>query len=218
MNFGSWIPQLFYDLIGRIIPGTVLMLMSFFLFPPLLAKVIKSFEVTGLSNTVFVLIAIVTSYILGVIVGGLAYAIMTKGSPFYILWKWLSKKIKDLNNSDNPLKKANSENETTENKSVIYDYILFHSPNVGSNLAKLSAERSLSRVLIIGVSIIVVVYFFTPFYEFCGDRFWTIEGVLLGVIVGLILFYRRILLRSKELMANNYDLIKERLKSSKDSE
>jgi len=179
-KIGNWIPQIFYDLIGRIIPGGLLLIVAFVIFQkPLTLDV---------SASILVLAFLTIAYVLGALLGGVTAVI---NRDF-----WKRKKI-DLT--------SKKENDV----SFIYDYIQFHRPDIGSRLAKLSAERHMCRVITAGAIILFVVYSFSPPVPYFSSLFWGVEIGLMAMGSSAAFLHRHISFRSEELMSNNWRLIHE---------
>lgn len=261
MNFGNWIPNLFYDLIGRITPGSVILLTGYFIFQGFdtaldnLDAVLKQ---EHLSTTLLVLAGIALSYTAGILLGALAYLFTSD------FWGGIKKKFllemglfqeeppsekEESVTEEKPLKKSLKERiialkpfftrktfpalwksfkvqsdygtdptmKAIPSEPFIYDFIMLHEPAVGSRLAKLSAERSMCRVLAAGAAVLGISYLITPTTELWSPVFWQIElGLLFGLILAMTM-RRHLTGRSKKLMRNNYYAIKHKLSEAKEN-
>src|SRR5688572_26678728 len=82
MDIGTFVPQAFYDLIGRVLPGSLMLLSAAGLFldhGKIRELVVASASSTTFPTTLVVLAAVGTSYMLGALVGGFAVWIEDKG-------------------------------------------------------------------------------------------------------------------------------------------
>jgi hypothetical protein len=197
---GNWVPQLFYDLIGRIIPGGLLLIIALIIFQDSLniKQIFVSTTTTtvvtdtttettvGISPSALFLIATVVAYSLGALFGGIA-SITNRA-----FWRKNRSDITGKQDID---------------ISYIYDYIQFHRPDIGSRLAKLSAERHMCRVIIVGMVILFIFYTVAAPAPYSSASFWITEFGLLLLGVSAFCLHRHITTRSTELMSNNWRLI-----------
>jgi len=160
MKSVSIIPQLFYDIIGRIIPGVVLLLCVFMVYygPENVAQLFTSLvgkkgQVLEVSFYLF-LISGILSYIISNIAQGIR-VIFSKIYKKRDSKKW--KQVRDELRSD--LEKA-ADNlglnkkirvEDIPSTGFIYDYIRLRSPNAGARIAKLRAECHMCSVFVTGM-------------------------------------------------------------------
>lgn len=161
MKSVSIIPQLFYDIIGRIIPGVVLLLCIFMVYygPENAAKLFTSLvgkkgEVVEVSFYLF-LISGILSYVISNIAQGIR-VIFSKKYKEHNREKW--KQVLDDLGSD--LEKA-ADNlglnkkikvEDIPSTGFIYDYIRLRSPSAGARIAKLRAECHMCSVFVTGMA------------------------------------------------------------------
>jgi len=206
-KIGSWIPQVFYDLIGRIIPGCLLLMIVclIFLEPSTLRELFSATTVTttsgavtsvstfAISASVLFFTGFVASYMLGALLGGIAEA----ANPH--LWK---------------RKKAQLTNKSENDMSYVYDYIHFHRPDIGARIVKLSAERHMCRVILVGSILLIIGYPIASPLTFMEVRLGVIECGLGLMGFSAICLYRHLSYRSYESMRNHWRLIHEEQKAS----
>ena len=197
MNFGNWIPHLFYDLIGRIIPGAIIVILSLIVIQQspdsshLFAYNWEQFKnlISTLGDKNFptfliVMIGTAICYFVGVILGGVNYLFE---SSFWLGHysdnhssneQHLEIEENNANSSNNDEKdkkirryslidfiiyppkiklKKPYQSESIVKEALVYDCILVNLPDVGARLAKLSAERAMSRALCTGTLILFII-------------------------------------------------------------
>ncbi len=200
MNFGNWIPHLFYDLIGRIIPGSILLFLAYFVLQPSSIDgnwaSLKGFLLDEhLNGAIVVMGAIAFSYIIGILLGGVMYLF----DPQF--WNW----GKDNTNEPSPQPEEaygrfntllsrfffpsiplNGGSKLSEAEA--YDFILANHGEVGARLAKLSAERHLGRTIMGGTFILMLC---NILLRFDGNWIRIIELTLVGVLLFLSLWTAR---------------------------
>jgi hypothetical protein len=206
-KIGSWIPQVFYDLIGRIIPGCLLLIIACLIFPEpsTLRELFSATTLTttsgsttsvstfDISTSVLFFAGFVASYMLGALLGGIA----------------------EVTNPD--VWKRNKAQLTTKREndtSYVYDYIQFQRPDIGARIAKLSAERHMCRVVLVGSIILIIGYPIASPLTFSDTLFWVIECGLGLMGFSALCLYRHLSYRSYESMRNNWRLIHEEQKAS----
>lgn len=204
-KIGSWIPQVFYDLIGRMIPGCLLLMIACLIFPEpsTLREFFSTTTITttsgattsvsdfGISASVLFFAGFIASYVLGALLGGIAEV----ANPH--LWK--REKTQLTNKRENDI-------------SYVYDYIHFHRPDIGARIAKLSAERHMCRVIFVGSIFLLLSYPIAAPLPFSNLLFWGIECGLGIMGFSAICLYRHIVYRSYESMRNHWRLIHEEQK------
>jgi len=196
MDIGSWIPQVFYDLIGRVAPGAFLLILSAVL---LLDPASASFLVVLLKEphaplALLLLSALVTAYIVGTLLGAIGFA----------LWhgEWTRKAVAAVQLE---LPQDDDDDKPESGMAFKYDAVLLHEPAAGARLVKLRAEQHLCRVLAIGVFLLVPLYVW---------RSWPWRASDVGVLAGLALiawsaylFYIHLEIRARRLLANYWFLL-----------
>lgn len=200
MNISILIPQLFYDLIARMLPGATLIACAFILFegPTDGARQLTAWS----DNSIFVIIGnILASHIVGTLLGGLwfrIYRLNLLKDPDDMcnhgkLVKWLHGWAK---NGENRIDEAFSKTfgkelpvlgviklskiTPTGRVALIYDYIQLRCPRGGARIAKLRAEQHMSGVLMIGYLLLAGIYVFFPSLRYIN---WS-----LGIVVMILLF------------------------------
>ena len=160
------VPQVSYDIIGRIIPGVIVIfsLVITILGPtPALAQ-IDAWVIhpdPPLSGWAVVLL-IIAGYTLAVILAGIFY------------------KLKSLFRSGKD-KKYQPDLEKPS-FSLKYDAIRERSPKAGARIVKLSAEMSLGRVLAVGWSLCAVINAYFMIASFSMARHWLEVAFIVGIV------------------------------------
>ena len=185
-QIASLIPQVFYDLIGRIIPGAFLLVIGFLL----VRKADFGDRITQLSSemqirySLLLIMGILFSYMTGILLGGIGYFIED-----------ILRKIKE---GDSLATKLDN-----DSISYWYDAIQHYDPAAGARLAKLSAEKNMCRVLIVGYVILIIVSF-----KINGEfsKYWFLFYV--ASVICSALFYIHLICRSSQLVKNYRCIIK----------
>lgn len=186
----SWIPQLFYDIIARLVPGAVII--------GALALSVAGPERAGRfagewlnkpsdsypSVAVIIVAGFVLSYTLAVILLGLCYLILPPLRRLKIL------------------KPAESMDEFA----MKYDYIKRHDPVAGSRITKLKAEMHMAGILILGLSLSALINLCKMFAPFDSSRGFLMV-VLVLAIVGSAGAFRHFVDRQKYAVTNCADLL-----------
>jgi hypothetical protein len=165
MKSTSIIPQLFYDIIGRIIPGVVLLFCIFMVYfgPENTAKFFTSIvgkkeQVVEVSFYLF-LISVILSYVVSNIAQGIS-VIFSKKNKKRKREKW-KEVLDDLRSdlekvTDNLLLNKKIRVEDIPSTGFIYDYIRLRLPSAGARIAKIRAECHMCSVFVSGMSGIAV--------------------------------------------------------------
>src|SRR5437899_2214367 len=128
------IPQVFYDLIGRVAPGAAILTAALFLFGDI--KVASLFLHTGTAAAgILFMMFLLAAYVAGVLLGGIGFLLEDRRKPDRfdsIQWQRPGEPLRE------------------DDIYYIYDFILARDPAAGVRLVKLRAEMHLSRVLITG--------------------------------------------------------------------
>lgn len=186
------IPQLFYDVIARIVPGAVIVgvLALAVAGPEKSARVVEEWlNKRGdqyPSITLMVFVGFVSSYTLAIVLLGcwhLVSAIVCKTGLDAYLPNW----TKISSDAELPMK---------------YDFIKTNDPMAGSRITKLTAERHMAGILIFGLSLALLVNLSNMFGPFDGSR--VIPAVAIGFSiagsVGALWHFSHV----QELAINNY--------------
>ncbi len=141
------IPHVFYDLIGRVAPGAATLFMGVVFFTKdsgLSIQTVVFGPKPAASVGAVLLCALLASYIVGFILGAI-------GSVFEdgLVQPSFETGVK---------KKAPSDPVQIDDIPYIYDFILTHSPDAGNRLAKLRAESHMCGGLLVGSSVLGVLY------------------------------------------------------------
>lgn len=154
-DIGTWIPQLFYDVIARIIPGFFVLLIlliniidanNFIIYCKKILFVDQSYD---LSSSILVLFGIGISYIFAIILRAISWIV------FHPINKAKGTKI------DNELGSISTEislselgvlnsNFKTNEIALRYDFIKLNDTVNGNRITKLKAEEQMSSVLFVG--------------------------------------------------------------------
>jgi hypothetical protein len=195
MNFNIFIPQIFYDLIGRLIPGFIILVLACILLIPL-GTLEKYILQEHFPATFFFFIVLLFSYFIGAVLGGLWFGYLDKKND---------KKIR----SDHNLAKL------LEIMSFKYDVIQYYRPDIGARLAKLRSERHFCGVIQFG-SWFLLPLVIINFIAYCNQNGLTCPGLLLlflFIVIILLSFFgakyfgEHVESRSLRLMENNFKII-----------
>ena len=170
MKINVFIPQLFYDIIGRFIPGFVLLCMSILVVIPYddISGIIEKIK---LPNSLIAFSFFLLSYTVGTVLGG--------------IWFW-AKHIKSLRSRIRKARKKfpksfvrNSiftwfkivkyKKEKKIPVAYKYDLIQQFLPQAGARMAKLRAEQHFCGVILIGSVILLFLYIYT-YYSLLSCR------------------------------------------------
>jgi hypothetical protein len=158
MDISILIPQLFYDVIGRIVPGATLLTSTLILFegPKCALHHLGTWSEdsngAGIPTVLIILGNLLASHILASLIGGIWFRL------YRVKYGWagrgereMERKLKQsLNVSDFSQKYMSKMKTTTEKIACMYDYVLLQCPKAGARIAKLRAEQHMSGVLMIG--------------------------------------------------------------------
>ena len=152
MSWTAAIPQVFYDIIGRVIPGSTLLL----LYSYIMKGHSAFFELVNLDlrpSIAILCIFLLASYILGLLLGGLWFFIRSLWPR--ALTKFFMPKVYELEGNlrqiRNPLinDENNKKHESVNLVGFIYDYIHLWKPIAGSRIAieiKMSNQRNFYHI------------------------------------------------------------------------
>lgn len=198
-NIASWIPQVFYDLIGRIIPGSILLTLSYVILHEHSIDQTKQGFIDSVIFTqpqcLLLFEVILFSYFISTLLGG--------------IWMFLSRKEWKELDLKSIEAKAKTPDQTYPHVSFLYDAIQYKLPSVGSRLAKLSAERHSARVLTIGLSSLSVAYILSHYSSWKTLQFYLIFGALILSAISSYIFNLHISVRSHYLMVNHWHFLTE---------
>jgi len=173
-GIGSWIPQIFYDLIGRVVPGTVSVAVMYMaaVGPATFLKGLGRWASSeGSSITLIVLGGAVAAYTVGIVLGG--------------LWN-----LGDLRARAGFLQHGGNYDDDFSRR---YDYVKWKDPPAGARLAKLGAEMLMTRILQVGCALSIMVGAGFEFGERGRDTGrWIMLGVLVVSVVSLEAFRRHV--------------------------
>lgn len=186
----AWIPQVFYDLIGRVVPGGTVWLAAYFLFSDPNRIVDGPFLEARSSSVVTGFVWVILSYVIGLLLGAVGFFVMEK--------EW-TVTPSSLSVDDPP----NLENESIR-RSFMYDGIQIFHPETGARLAKLSAEQHLCRVFIVGFTLLLIVRIGVGIFTPLGLSPVVLRRLALVCLAAIAswFFYRHLKIRTSRLMAN----------------
>jgi MFS family permease len=166
------VPQIGYDIIGRIIPGVIVIfgLIIAILGPTQALAVIDAWVIhpdPPLSGWAVVLV-IIAGYALAVILAGIWYIL----KPLFRSGK---KKNQDADKEYRP----DPENPPF---SLQYNAIREKSPKAGARIVKLSAETTLGRVLAVGWSFCAIINVYFLIAGFSLARLWLEVAFIVGIV------------------------------------
>jgi hypothetical protein len=204
MDISTLIPQLFYDVIGRIIPGATLLATTLILFEgPFkalqhLATWSDNPSETHLSTPLIVMGNLLASHILASLLGGIWFRIYRgKGKrklkgfgKYFNTWAKrgedkMEERFNKAFDDEHPVPTDKCKMSTpTDRIAYMYDYVLLLCPKAGARIAKLRAEQHMSGVLMIGFFVLALCCYFFPFIKQSGFKVWVVVEMLLfsGVI------------------------------------
>ena len=226
-NAASLVPQVFYDLIGRVVPGAVVMVTSVVLLAPdrgvWIAEQLK--QGTELpSVTVLFLLFLLAAYLVGTLLGAVGFVWFEDGDSAS---SWLSRamsiaglsRTRAQEKTQHPFRLTRQRPDTPggaltdEQISYVYDYILLRDAGAGGRLAKLRAERHMCHVLIVGamsllvIHMVVWLWLYVPLYApRRRDLAWTIPALLV-VTRTAFLFDAHLMLRTQRLVNNCWSIL-----------
>jgi hypothetical protein len=198
MDVGGWVPQVFYDLIGRIVPGAFLLLLCCLLFVDPAsgqAFALFVFKDAGIPFTAILLAGLTVAYVTGTLLGAVGFAVWHR--------EWSTESLNKLQVEYPVADKPGT------GVALMYDSILLHEPAAGARLVKLRAEQHMCRVLIIGTLTLLFLYCWRFWPPWQLPRHLATVGGLVLVGVGAYLFDVHLTLRSRLLLLNYWHLIED---------
>ena len=198
MELGAWIPQIFYDLIGRVLPGAFLLLLSGVLFVDYSGArslVLFVFKDAGIPLTVVLIVGAIIAYVVGALLGAIGFAFSSR--------EWIRNRARTSIRLELP-----AVDSPHVGLSFMYDSILLREPPTGARLAKLQAERHMCRVLMMGTIMLGVAYAARNWFPWG----WLRSSVLLGLALlawSAYLFDVHLEVRSGRLLVNLWHLLGE---------
>lgn len=199
MNFDVLIPQVWYDFIGRIVPGTYVLIYL------LLLRQISESDQTSLMSIIpaelkefsfFVTFSALTiTYLIGSLTGA--------------VWLWCGDRIPTFDRR-HLAKVMTEEEKRLHSKGVIshirfsdclipfiYDYIQLQLPKMGARIAKLRGEQHLCGTLFI-CSV------FLGFYTLIVEKQYFLSVLPFAVVLLSAVFYRHLIERAGKAMINGW--------------
>ena len=187
------VPQISYDIIGRIIPGVIVIfsLVITILGPTPALTQIDAWVIhpdPPLSGWAVVLL-IIAGYALAVILAGMGYILKS-------LFPSGKKKNQEADKEYQPDLEHPS-------LSLKYDTIRERSPKAGARIVKLSAEMSLGQVLAAGWSICAIINVCFLIASFSLARLWLEVAFVVGIVAAFS-FRNHIVDQQKKSMKNHW--------------
>lgn len=196
MNISTLIPQLFYDLIGRLVPGATLLGLAFLLFGGPV-KGLQYFSTWSGSPTEanvptgLVLFGnLLVSYVLATLLGGIWFITSSKclarRGEIHLTEAFKHRPLPNqFSNRSSPealyneeVKKV-SEIDFNHRITLMYDYVQLRCPKASARIVKLRAEQHMSGVLAVGFFALGVLYFIATFVKNFEWSLWIVEPVLI---------------------------------------
>lgn len=197
MKLGDWVPQIFYDLIGRVVPGAFLTLLGIGLFckkEQIRTIVCYLFEEPGVPLSFILLGSILLFYIIGILLGGIGFAVAFREWEQYFNRPWFPVQLPDEKNKYTGLP-------------YIYDAIQLRWPQVGARCAKLQAEAHMCRVLLIGFLSFLGVWIVSRFSYIGQPEYWLVIACLFIGCATTCLFHIHLSIRTQWLLVNHWYLL-----------
>jgi hypothetical protein len=195
-TMGSWIPQLFYDLIGRVTPGAAITLCLLTL--PLdgaKAKAVLTFVFveSRVPSAFIAVVGLFGCYLIGTLLGAIGFFVDGR--------EW---RVARLEPSDSVPPDMADESLRT---AYMYDAIQFHDPRAGARLAKMRAEEHMCRVLLVGFVMMLVAHIILNFRAAGSVVFWSVLGAYAGTLLSAYLFYKHLDIRTTRLLCNQWHIL-----------
>ena len=217
MNISIIIPQLFYDLIGRIIPGAGLISLTALLLlgPEVTVQVVTTWSPAALAPghtaapLAFVLLGnLVLSYLVGSLLGGIwfrFYRIILASHGQFSLDSYLAMVVepdkinKDTNNgclaADRKifvlLDKLKNSTYSNSRIGLLYDFVHLKCPTAAARIAKLRAEQHMSGVLMVGFLLLLIIMILARDEAYYATHITLVAAVLsaLALIAGFLAWH-----------------------------
>jgi hypothetical protein len=195
----SLIPQIFYDIIARVVPGVTVLLVAYLVYSGAaisantLRNVLHWFSSVDSPNTFVFLTFMLASYVLSTVIGQIASLLeLPFKSSFQHQFDQAAQKVADDFNKTFSL---GISKDVFPSIAIMYDYIRLHDPGSGSRLVKLRAESHMCRNLAVGLVMVVILDFILDFAvrgpsERTGSL-WIRIAVLTAVVCFLWTYARR---------------------------
>jgi len=195
----SFILQVVYDLIARLIPGSILIWCSYIIYFGY-SKCILHFKTildkTWDLNFLLIIEILLIAYIISIIFSGI-WSLLSKKLSFLnkdasIIWKRSNQSTKD--DIYKAIKSISSVDFVVDieipSSSFVYDFIRLKVPDVGARLVKVRAECHMCAVLIIGWIILSLLNILN-FYHAIEEAI-IIEIILVVSIIGVFLYLKNL--------------------------
>lgn len=174
------IPQIFYDIIARFIPGIIIILgwVITYLRPSTALKNLLNPPNEALfMNFWYFLFFIILAYINSIILFGICILISIVSNKINGIFKHKSKETL-LFSTDKNL------NFKNPSEALMYDFIRFRSGTAGARLVKLRAEHHMSQIIIVGTIIAMGINIYLYVLDLNKERL-LMEIFLILIVVGM---------------------------------
>jgi hypothetical protein len=211
---GSWasvVPQVFYDIIARIIPGSILLLCFYYLSNDEIRKYLQT-ELDGFAPHILVkvFIWILGSYVFVLLIWQIAGISKYLYRKILKLNNWFKKIINNKNSAseDKSPEDATDSDDFVSKKDIaayIYDFIKTQDYAAGARITKLRAEIHATEVLSVGL-IFLFLYYVYILKSNNDSVSWIHVLIFLIFFIGLIkanIYFRK----SSSMAIRNYFLI-----------
>jgi hypothetical protein len=186
----GYIPQIFYDLIGRIVPGAVISGSAFLLLDDPKSALLNAVTWSdGTSNQlapalVILLVGLVIAYTVGTLLGGIWFTL----SKLFKKKSAIPAEAEDPDVDKNTVKIPRPEIIFKNGKAIvpdkwisyIYDYIQMRCPRTAGRIAKLRAEWHMCGVIIVGSAILFLLNLYKLFTDFTTASLYFEIGLALA--------------------------------------
>ena len=225
------VPQVFYDLIGRVVPGAGIIVAAFWLLATDrvgAARRVVEAKPELASVTILCALCLLTSYLIGTLLGGIGFALFEDERSDRNLinlarnaWAAIGfSQTDDVQRSRN-LSAMKVDRPTTAEAHIlksqlpyVYDYILLRNASAGGRLAKLRAEVHMCRVLMLGCVSLAIAYvgrglLVQGVSVLGGPEFWLTLTALLVVGRASYLLDVHLVVRARLLLGNCWTILKQ---------
>lgn len=164
-TLSALIPQLFYDVIARIVPGIVMLIFFYLIFnleDPLnntkLEKMYNWFSIFSKSKIIVALNITFSSYVITFILNGFVSIIYDNFKP--IVNRMKNQYVKVKSKAEILFKETfeieNKIEIKTDDYAILYDLIRMEEPGAGARIVKIRAEYHFCRTLVLGFFILAI--------------------------------------------------------------
>jgi len=202
-TFAQFAPQIFYNLIARIVAGLTLIGTVCFLWPDSLDPVLENSLLVGASRVEVALFLGLAAYIL---------SLLAEGAWHFTIYKWWAKKKERKMEEDSQNDALDGfKDYVTGFKStdrifpgipIIYDLVRIRDPVAGARIVKIRAEVQLCRTLALGWVVILVILLACMAIGDCGTGK---APFVVFLAVAVLLVWQQYLQRRRRLCWSLYN-------------